>query len=360
MSVPPNAPMIGREEIRAAAEVLRSGVLTSSAPEGGRRVREFEEAASGFTGSRFTVAVNSGTAALQAALLALGVGRGDEVLLPSFTFVATANAVASVGARPVFVDISREGYTMSPDDLRRKITRRSKAVIPVHLYGGMADMRSILEIAEENGLRVIEDAAQSLGSTLDGRHSGTFGDAGCYSLYPAKVMTSGEGGLVVTGDGEVRRRLLMIRNHGMERGSAGMPGMNLRMPEIGAAIAAVQLGRLPRFLSKRRRNAERLSGLLAGAGVEIPREADGVRSNWYLYTISSGNRDEIAAGLNSRGFGATAYYPVPIHRMPPYRTGEKLPETDRAADRVLSVPVHPGVTTANLREMAGIIRQTAG
>ena len=360
MNVPPNAPIIGREEIRAAVGVLKTGALTSSAMEGGRHVREFEKASSAFVKSRFSVAVNSGTAALQAALLALGVGDGDEVLLPSFTFVATANAVASIGARPVFVDILKGSYTMSPQDLEGKITERSRVIIPVHLYGGVAEMDEILQIAEGNDLLVLEDAAQSLGSTLGGRHAGTFGNAGCYSLYPAKVITSGEGGFVVTDDRKIYERLLMIRNHGMVRGNdTRILGLNLRMPEIGAAIACVQMRRLPRFLSRRRKNAERLSGLLAGVGVKIPAEREGERANWYLYTIAAKNRDDIVKKLNSGGFGATVYYPVPVHKMPYHRTVADLPVTDWAAGHVLSVPVHPGVTVANIEDIAGIIRRAA-
>ena len=360
VKVPPNAPIIGREEIRAAVGVLKTGALTSSAMEGGRHVREFEKASSAFVKSRFSVAVNSGTAALQAALLALGVGDGDEVLLPSFTFVATANAVASIGAKPIFVDILRDSYTMSPQDLEGKITERSRVIIPVHLYGGVAYMDEILQIADRHGLLVLEDAAQSLGSTLGGRHAGTLGDAGCYSLYPAKVITSGEGGFVVTDDRKIHERLLMVRNHGMVSGhDTKMLGLNMRMPEIGAAIACVQMKRLPRFLSRRRRNAERLSGLLAGVGVRTPSEREGERANWYLYTIAAKNRDDIVKELNSSGFGAAVYYPVPVHRMPYHRTGTNLPVTDWAAGHVLSVPVHPGVTAGNIEEMAGIIRRAA-
>ncbi|ABK78053.1 pyridoxal phosphate-dependent enzyme [Cenarchaeum symbiosum A] len=359
MRVPINAPLLGRRELSAAAAVLKEGALTSAGSAGGRRVQELEKAAASFTGSKYAVVVNSGTAALQAGLLALGVKQGDEVLLPSFTFVATANAVATVGAKPVFVDIGR-GYAMDPADLEAKITRRSRAAIPVHLYGGMAPMGEIKRIARKSGLAVLEDAAQALGSALDGRHAGTIGDAGCYSLYPAKVLTSGEGGIVVTGSKRIRDRLRMIRNHGMVRGNdTRMPGMNLRMPEVGAAIAVEQFKRLPGFLSKRRRNAGALAALLKGSGVLTPSERPGERANWYLYTIEARGRGRLMGRLNAAGYGAAAYYPVPVHRMPYYKDGTSLPATERAAGRVLSLPIHPGVTRRDLEGMARIIRGAA-
>ena len=194
MNVPINMPVLGREEVREVGRVLRGGALTDASMGGGPNVREFEDAARRFLGSSYAVAVNSGTAAIQAALHALGIGRGDEVLVPSFTFVATANAVVAAGAKPVFVDIDKTHHTMDPEDLEKKVSRRSKAVIPVHLYGNVARVEEICRIADERGLRVVEDAAQSMGSTYRKKQSGTFGDMGCFSLYPAKVITAGEGG----------------------------------------------------------------------------------------------------------------------------------------------------------------------
>lgn len=355
MRVPINIPMLGREEAREVNRVLKSGTLTNATIDGGPNVREFERLARDFLKSKYAVAVNSGTAAIQAALYALDVKAGDEVLLPSFTFVATANAVASTGARPVFVDIL-ENYTMDPDDLQRKITGRSRAVIPVHLYGNIAEIESIARIARKNRLKVVEDAAQSMGSTYRGRQSGTFGDAGCFSLYPAKVMTSGEGGLVATGSKRIRDRLLMIRNHGMIRGyDSKIFGLNLRMPEIHAAIAKVQIKRLPSFIKRRTANAEALSELLSDSDLALPRQRRHERTNWYLYTVSTAKRERLKKRLNSAGFGAGVYYPTPVHRIPFYDTGESLPVTERASRRVLSLPVHPGVTGAHLKAMAKII-----
>ena len=369
VKVPPNAPLTGREEISAAAAVLRSGSLTSASHEGGGQVRMFESEAASYTGARLAVAVNSGTAALQAALLALGIGRGDEVLVPSFTFAATANAVVSVGARPVFVDILGGSYTMDPAEVEERMTPRTKAVVPVHLYGGVARMEEIAEAAKRRGAHVIEDAAQALGSTLDGRHAGTFGAVGCFSLYPAKVITSGgEGGFAVTDRPRLRDRMRMARNHGMLRGGdVRMPGLNLRMPEMAAAIGRAQLAKLPRFLRARRRNAGALSELLAGMDVRLPSPRSGEDVNWYLYTVSAGGRrrDALARKLNAAGIGAAAYYSVPVHRMPLYDTASRRParpltETLRAAREVLSLPVHPGVTADDLRKTARIVGSVVG
>ena len=363
--IPINAPMIGRAEISAAASVLRDGALTSAAACGGDRVREFEGRVASFVKSRYAVAVSSGTAALQASLYALDVGRDDEVLIPSFTFVATANAVASTGARPVFVDVLRDNYTMDPDDLQKKVTDRTRAIIPVHLYGGAARVEEISEVARRHGLPVIEDAAQSLGTTYKGRHTGTFFEMGCCSMYPAKVMTSGEGGFVVTSSRRLRDRLLMIRNHGMVRGhDTRVLGLNLRLAEVNAAIASVQIKRLPGFLRARRRNAALLSELISdlGGDMAIPRPRRGEEPNWYLYTVATGGRDGLLRRLHAGGIGAAAYYPVPAHRTPLYRKGGavRLPVTDWAASRVVSLPVHPGVTRGDIASIAGMLHRDAG
>ncbi len=355
MKVPINIPILGREEIREVNRVLKSGVLTDATIDGGPNVREFERLAGDFLKSRYAVAVSSGTAAIQAALYALNIGPGDEVLLPSFTFVATANAVVSTGAKPVFVDIL-EDYTIDPADLCKKITGRSRAIIPVHLYGHVAQIEEIARIAKRYQLKIVEDAAQSMGSTYKGRQSGTFGDAGCFSLYPAKVMMSGEGGLVATNSKRVRDRLLMTRNHGMIRGyDSKIFGLNLRMPEINAAIAKIQIKRLPSFIKKRTSNAEILSELLSDADLILPRQRAHEKTNWYIYTISTARQRLLKRRLNSKGFGASIYYPVPVHKIPFYNIQKRLPVTERAARRVLSLPVHPGVTRAHLGAMARII-----
>jgi dTDP-4-amino-4,6-dideoxygalactose transaminase len=312
MKIPVNIPLVGKEEIAEVNAVLRAGALTSAAKDGGKNVQEFEKLVCSFVKSKYAIAVNSGTAALQAALYALNIKSGDEVLLPSFTFVATANSVVSVGAKPVFVDIRRDNYTMDPEDLRKKITKKTKAITPVHLYGNVAYMDEISEIAKN--IPIIEDAAQSMGSTYKGKQTGTFSELGCFSLYAAKVMTSGEGGVITTSSEKIRDKLLMIRNHGMVHGyDTRILGLNFRLPEINAAIAKVQMKKLPGFLKKRAHNAKILTELLSDADVTIPTPRKHEKVNWYLYTISSKNRDKISKALNENGIGSKVYYGTPVH-----------------------------------------------
>src|SRR3989304_2090072 len=321
MKIPINIPILGKEELNEVTSILRDGVLTSAANIGGKNVQEFEKLASTFVKSKYAVAVNSGTAALQAALYVHDLKAGDEVLLPSFTFVATANAVISVGAKPVFVDILKENYTMDPNDLKKKITKKSKVIIPVHLYGNVAYMDQIIEIAKKNGLKIIEDAAQSLGSTYRGKHTGTFSELGCYSLYPAKVMTAGEGGFIVTNSKKL-------------------------------------FDKLPSFLIKRRKNARILSELISDLDIKIPKERKNEKVNWYLYTIETNNREQVLKKLNSKGIGAAAYYPIPVHKTPFYNKKVKLPSTDWAASHVLSLPIHPLVSPKNIEFIAKTVRES--
>lgn len=358
MKIPINVPIIEKEEINEVRNVLVEKSLTTAANSGGKRVQEFEKLLSSYTGSRYAVAVNSGTAALQAALYALDIKSGDEVLLPSFTFVATANSVMSVGAKPVFVDVAPDNYTMDPYDLKKKITKKSKAIMPVHLYGNFSYMDEISEIADRHNIDVVEDAAQSLGTTYKRKQSGTFSRLGCFSMYAAKVMTSGEGGAIVTNDKEVFEKLRKIRNHGMLHGyDTRILGLNLRLPELSAAIAKIQMKKLPRFLKKREHNAKILTELLDDLNFILPRERTGVKVNWYLYTISTKNRDKLAKQLNEKGIGATAYYSIPAHKTPFYKSKTELPMTDWAASTVLSLPVHPLVTEDNLHYISKTIHQ---
>lgn len=357
MKIPTNVPLIGKEEINEVRSVLLGGSLTSAANSGGKRVQEFERLLASYTGSKYAVAVNSGTAALQAALYSLDIKNGDEVLIPSFTFVATANSVVSVGAKPVFVDIVPDNYTMDPHDLRKKITKKSKAIIPVHLYGNFAYMQEISEIANTHNIAIIEDAAQSLGTTYKGKHSGTFSRLGCFSMYAAKVMTSGEGGAIITNERALFEKLRKIRNHGMLHGhDTRILGLNLRLPEMSAAIAKVQMKKLSLFLKKRERNAKILSDLLEGLDLILPNERAGVKVNWYLYTIATKNRDKLLKQLNAKGIGAASYYSTPVHKTPFYSKKERLPVTEWAASAVLSLPVHPLVTENNLHFISKTIR----
>lgn len=359
--LPINKPWIGLEEQEEVNRVLEENAMTTAARNGGKRVQEFESLLRQYLGCKYAIAVNSGTAALQASLMAADIGPGDEVLLPSFTFVATANAVLSVGARPIFVDI-KSAKSDSPDmtidirDLERKVSPWTKAIIPVHLYGHPCDMDQIGEIATKFNIPIIEDACQSLGSRFKGKQTGTFGATGCFSFYASKVITAGEGGAIVTDDSELAERLLMIRNHGMVEGyDTRRLGLNLRLPEMCAAVAKVQMGKLNTILEMRRKRAEILSELISRRlkGFSIPVESPEKTYNWYLYTINFGkasDREEAKKHLAEQGIGAAVYYDPPVHLTPYYATNydTTLAETEYFAKRVLSLPVHPGVSERHL------------
>jgi len=358
LKIPINIPIVGKEEITSVTSILKNGVLTSASNLGGKHVQAFEKSAASFVNSKYAVAVNSGTAALQAALFALDIKKGDEVLIPSFTFVATANAVVSTGAKPVFVDILNKNYTIDPDDLEKKITKKTHAIIPVHLYGNVAIIERLSEISKKYNVPIIEDSAQSLGSTYKGKHTGTFFEMGCYSMYSTKVMTSGEGGFVVTNNKNLRDKLLMIRNHGMVHGyDTRMFGLNLRLPEINAAIATIQIKKLPKFLKSRANNAKLLSKLISDLKVILPIERKNENVNWYLYTISTDKRDKLSKKLNEKGIGAASYYSTPIHKTPFYKLKIKLPITDLASSNVISLPIHPNVTQKNIEFIAKIMHE---
>ena len=359
--IPINKPWMGEEEKNEVTRVLEENALTTAARDGGKRVREFESHMKSYLNIRHVVSVNSGTAALYAALVAAGIKQDDEVLIPSFTFVATANAVVAAGARPIFVDIKREDYTIDVSDLKSKITKKSRVVIPVHLYGHPSDMDEIGEFAEKHSLDIIEDACQSLGSTYKKKQTGTFGILGCFSMYASKVLTAGEGGAVATDSDELADKLKMVRNHGMVEGhDTRMLGLNLRLPELSAAVAKVQMQKLDKMLEIRRHNAELLSKLLLGSSKEyelkIPEETADKKFNWYLYTLAfQDGRDRIKNKLVQNNVGATVYYSPPVHKMPFYMQlapETKLPETEWCADHVLSLPVHPHVAESDIDHMA--------
>ena len=302
---------------------------------------------------------------MHASLWAAGIGPGDEVLLPSFTFVATANSVMAAGARPVFVDIRKSDFTIDHEDMKKKITRRTKAVIPVHLYGHPCEMDEILEVSSKHSLAVIEDACQSLGSTYKNEQTGTIGEMGCFSLYASKVLTSGEGGAIATNDSKFAENLMMIRNHGMVKGyDTRILGMNLHLPEMCAAIAKVQMKKLGHMLDKRKRNALLMSELLKGSrNFTIPQENEKKKFNWYLYTIAfdkNSTRNSVKEALQDDGIGATIYYDPPVHKTPLYRGKAKLLATEWAAKRVLSLPVHPGVSEAQAARIAASLKVAAG
>lgn len=351
--IPINLPKIGEEEVQAVVKVLRSGMLTSGLG-AGPMVTELEKKFADFAGVKHAVAVNTGTAALHSAVMACGVKQGDEVILPSFTFVATAEAVVLAGGKPVFADIDPETYNLSTIAVEKSITKNTKAILPVDLYGFSADMKPLREIAQKHGLALVEDAAQAHGATYAGKPVGNFADVACWSLYASKNMTTGEGGLVTTNDDQIAETLRMIRTHGEKaKYSSLMLGTNYRMSEIQAAIGNVQLEKLPSFLAKRRQNAQQLTKILKASNrLVLPWESKDQQHSWYLYTarLKDGKeteRNTLMDELKKKGIGAEGYYLNPVHQMPFYREtfkSVKLPETDKASKQVFSLPIHPGVT----------------
>ncbi len=260
--IPINLPKIGEEEVQAVVKVLRSGMLTSGLG-AGPMVTEFERNYAKFASVKHAIAMNTGTAALHSAVAAMGVKQGDEVVLPSFTFVATAEAVILAGGKPVFTDIDSETFNLSPEAVEKALTKKTKAILPVDLYGYSADMKPLREIASKHGLALIEDAAQAHGATYNGKPAGKFSDVACWSLYASKNITTGEGGVITTDNDAVAETLKMIRTHGEKaKYSSMMLGNNYRMSEIQAAIGIVQLEKLPSFAAKRRQNAEQLTKIL--------------------------------------------------------------------------------------------------
>ena len=356
--IPINIPILGREEKEAVMAVLESGLLTNASYEGGRYVKEFEAKVRSAVGTKHAIAVNSGTAALHTALVAYGVGPGDEVIVPAFTFEATANVVLAAGAKPVFADVG-EDYNVDPSDVKRKVTRKTKAVIPVDVYGYPADLDEVREVADRHSIKVIEDAAESLGAEYRGRPAGKTDHAGCFSLYATKVITSGEGGAITTDGDEFADAARLVRNHGMREGyDTSVLGFNYRMPEMAAAVASVQMDRLRGYVEARTRNARVLTETVSKVpGAELTQVGSDRTHVWYLYTVAlARRRDEMMKRLREKGVGAAVYWATPVNRMPLYaRLGHskpRLPGAERAARSVLSLPVHPGVDEAGIAVVA--------
>lgn len=353
--IPAAKPLIGDREREAVDRVMQSGMLAQ-----GPEVAAFENEFSELVNGAHCVALNSGTSALHMSLLAVGIGPGDEVIVPSFTFAATANSVALTGATPVFVDIELDYFNAAPAAIEAAITPKTKAIMPVHLYGHPADLVAISAIAEKHGLLLLEDAAQAHSASVNGIPVGAWGIAGSFSFYPTKNMTSGEGGMVSTPSAEIARAIKVLRNQGMEqRYQNEVVGFNTRMTDIHAAIGRVQLTQLPDWTRARQENAAFLNANISG--VITPQTAPGAVHVFHQYTIRvvDHDRDKFAEELTNRGIGNGVYYPTPIHRLPSFNSVEFLPNTELAASQALSLPVHPSLSQSDLEKIVEVVNEVA-
>jgi perosamine synthetase len=356
--IPVSAPVLGDEELANVVEAVRSGWISSR----GAFIGEFERLFATFCGVRHGIAVANGTVALHIALLAAGVRPGDEVLVPSLTFIATANVVRYCGATPVFVDSDRATWQLDPDLLEAKVTARTRAVIPVHLYGHPCDMGPILELARRRGLAVIEDAAEAHGARYRGRVVGGLGAVGCFSFYGNKLITTGEGGICVTDDAALAERLRLLRDHGMDPKRPywhETVGFNYRMTNLQAAVGVAQMGKLSGFIEKKRLIAgwyrEALEPLARAGRVALHPEAPWARSVFWMYSVLLGDvhvsLDEVRSRLEERGVDSRPFF-HPIHTLPPYANGERLPVAEDLAARGLNLPSGVGLERDQIERVA--------
>lgn len=361
IKVPIAKPIIGEEEIENVVEVLKSGMIAQ-----GPKVMEFEEKFANWIGAKYGIATNSGTSALHVALLACGIGEGDEVITTPFTFIASGNAIVYTGATPVFADINLDTYTIDPDKIEDLITDKTKAILPVQLYGQAADMDKIREIAEKHDLKIIEDAAQAHGAEYNGEKVGTLGDMACFSFYPTKNMTTSEGGMITTDDEELAKKAQMFRAHGAsERYHHDEIGYNFRMTDIAAAIGLAQLKVIDEFNDKRISNANYLNEQLKDVeGIVTPKSPDNYKHVYHQYTIlvEKGNRDEWVEFLTNKGIGTGIHYPIPLYNQPIYKKlgieGD-CPLAEKAADNVISLPVHPSLTKEDLDLVVDAVKEAS-
>jgi perosamine synthetase len=350
---------IDEESTKAILDVIKSGQIAQ-----GPKVEQFEKAFADYIGTKFAVAVNSGTAALHVALIAAGIGKDDEVITTSFSFIATANCCLFTGAKPVFADIDEKTFNIDPKEIEKKITPRTRAVIIVDLYGQPCDMDEIMAICKKHNLVLIEDDCQAHGAEYDKRKAGSFG-IGCFSFYPTKNMTTGEGGMITTNDEEIARKAKLVRQHGQsQRYVHDILGYNFRMTDIAAALGICQLEKLDRANVSRINNALYLTEKIINVKGLIPPSIGANRNHvFHQYTVKvtpeyKCSREEFQKILLDKGVSTIIYYPTPIHQQPVYKNlGYKdvLPVTEAVARQVISLPVHPGLTDTDLKTIVEAI-----
>ncbi len=362
--IPIARPILGDEELAAVKEVLASGHLVQ-----GPKVKAFEDAFASYLGRKHAIAVSNGTTALHVALLAHGVHAGQEVLIPPLTFFATASAVLMADARPVFVDVDRGSYNMDPSKVADAITRKTAAIMPVHLYGQTADVDPILATAKDHGVPVIEDAAQAHGAEYKGKKAGNLGTTACFSFYATKNMTTGEGGMVVTDDDDVAAKARLLRAHGEASKYEHVAlGYNYRMTEMAAAIGLVQLRKLEGWVRKRRENAKALTkGLSDVEGLVPPAEGNWMVHSYYQYVVRAEPafrvpRDEIVSTLSDEGIGCRPSYPAPLYRQKALRDLKvrgRCPVAEQVVGGLFELPVHPGVTPKDVGTILEAVERLA-
>jgi dTDP-4-amino-4,6-dideoxygalactose transaminase len=351
------------QSIKSEIEAAVKRVIESGSYILGPEVENFEKDFAEYVGARFCVGVNSGTAALQLALMAAGVGASDEVIVPANTFFATAETVSTAGGRPVFVDADPVAYTIDVSKIENAITPRTRAIIPVHLYGQPADLDPIFEIARRHNLIVIEDAAQAHGAEYKGRRVGALSQVGCFSFYPAKNLGAyGDAGAIVTNDEAIARRLRLLRDHGSERKyHHEIVGYNFRLETLQAAVLGVKLRHLEAWTELRRQHAARYAELMKPTSLVLPRELEYARHVYHLYVVQSDRRDELQQKLAAAGVHTGIHYPIPVHFQPAYsslgyRAGD-FPETEKQSRRVLSLPMFAELTDEQINLVAEALKQ---
>ena len=357
MSIPIAKPLVGKDEKEAVLKVLDSGMLTQ-----GKWVEEFEKRFANYVGTKYAVATVNGTIALYLALKACGIGRGDEVITTPFSFIATATSILFSGATPVFVDVDPATFNIEPEKIEDAITEKTKAIMPVHLYGQAVEMDKIKDLSEEYHLKIIEDACQAHGATYNGKKVGSFGEAGCFSFYPTKNMTTGEGGMVTTNDQELVERLHLLRNHGQQGLYEHVTlGSNYRMTNLAAAIGIEQLKKLDIFNKKRIENAKYLSEHLSHY-IKVPTILENCLHVFHQYTVQAENeaeRERLMLALKKAGVGTRIYYPKAIHQYEPMKDlkRKELPIAESLAKKVFSLPVHPAVNQEDLELIVEVIKK---
>ncbi|MCD4703676.1 MAG: DegT/DnrJ/EryC1/StrS family aminotransferase [Methanosarcinaceae archaeon] len=343
------------DDIRSAvAQVLDSGRFIK-----GNNLRQFEQEFAEFCNTEYAIGVSSGTSAILLTMMALGIKKDDEVIVPSHTFIASASPAKFLGATPVYVDVDPETYTIDPTQLEDAISANTKAIIAVHLYGHPADMDPIMDIATSHNIPVVEDACQAHAGEYKGKRTGSMGDIGVFSFFPSKNMTvAGDGGMVVTSNEELAEKISMLRDHGRkEKYVSDMLGLNLRLSEIPAAVGREQLKHLPEWTDRRRAVAAEYDRLLADV-VDTPTAAAWAKHVYHLYVIQTDDRDGLAQYLKDNGISTGIHYPVPVHKQPCMEAGDvELPVTDTLVDRILSLPMHPQMTDEQVQYVAEKIQE---